>query len=168
MKIISGWEKEGYYITKDGKVWSPAKGTSNPNGKFLKLHLDHNGYPTVCLKRNRKNFNYSVHRLVAVAFITNPLKLYGVNHKNGIKTDNRVENLEWMTTQDNIIHSWKLGLHKNHLRGSDHCHAKLNERDAKKIKYHLQGINQSVIADRFGISQSLVSLIRLGLAWQHI
>src|SRR3990167_8090173 len=54
----------------------------------------------------------SVHRIIASTFIPNPLQLPQVNHKNGIKTDNRIENLEWCTQSQNIRHSYSMGMHK--------------------------------------------------------
>jgi len=78
----------------------------------LKIRQNKQGYGYLSVFDNLKNRSCSktVHRLVALTFIPNPLNLPQVNHKNGIKTDNRVENLEWCTSKENVNHSIETGL----------------------------------------------------------
>lgn len=80
--------------------------------RILKPFINIHGYVRANLQKNNKRKNYSVHRLVAIAFIENPNKLPVVNHINGIKTDNRVENLEWCTTKENNQKAIDTGLKK--------------------------------------------------------
>lgn len=82
---------------------------SNP--RIASLHYDNTGYLTVALTKNGKCKSYSIHRLIAKAFIPNndPSKTQ-VNHKNGLKDDNRIENLEWCTPKENTIHAHQHGL----------------------------------------------------------
>lgn len=82
-------------------------------GKILKQNnLQTGGYCSVKLCNNGKQYNLKVHRLVAESFIENKENKPCVNHINGIKTDNRVENLEWCTYSENNIHAFKTGLNK--------------------------------------------------------
>lgn len=89
----------GYGITPDGKVWSYKR------NKFLSPTSDRSGYLYVGLMDNGVRKYKKIHRLVAEAFIPNPENKPTVNHKNEIKYDNRVENLEWMTYAENVRYS---------------------------------------------------------------
>lgn len=83
------------------------------NKKTLKvLSNKSNSYVVVNLTKNGISKNYNAHRIVAEAFIDNPLSKKQVNHINGIKNDNRIENLEWCTPSENVNHSWRIGTSK--------------------------------------------------------
>lgn len=117
MKDIPGYEGR-YAITEDGKVWSyPRKskwGTQlwTSKGRFLTSSLDVVGYMAVGLSGKRSK-THRIHRLLAMTFIPNPENKKTVNHINGIKADNRLENLEWATYLENNKHARRMGLNKS-------------------------------------------------------
>jgi len=82
-------------------------------GKLLKPRVNNRGYWDVRLSKDGKCRTYFIHRLMGQAFICNPLGKRYINHKNGIKIDNQVENLEWVTHSENMLHAHKTGLFKS-------------------------------------------------------
>lgn len=81
-------------------------------GKMLKQHIDKKGYKRITLIKELKKETVRVHRLVCEAFIPNFENLPQVNHINGVKTDNRIANLEWVSAKSNIQHAIKENLKK--------------------------------------------------------
>lgn len=78
--------------------------------KILKKYITSNGYERIMLCKNGARKRFMVHKLVAQAFIPNPLNKTQINHINGIKTDNKSYNLEWCTPRENLNHAYKNGL----------------------------------------------------------
>tara|TARA_R110002153_G_scaffold151656_1_gene303054 strand:- start:310 stop:798 length:489 start_codon:yes stop_codon:yes gene_type:complete len=103
-KDIEGYEGL-YQISNTGKV------KSMKSGKILKNIAARDGYDRICLCGNGKRM-VLIHRLIAEHFISNPMSKQCVNHINGIKTDNSIDNLEWVTHSENLIHAYANNLNK--------------------------------------------------------
>lgn len=101
-KKLDGYEN--YSVDTEGNVYNDL------NGIIRKFYHDSGGRCMIDLYKNNIRKKALIHRLVAIAFIPNPLNKPQVNHINGDYTDNRVDNLEWATDSENKIHAFKNGL----------------------------------------------------------
>lgn len=156
--------EDRYQISNNGNVYS--KITS----KILVRVYDSDGYTMVNLykfKGDTRNKSKKIHRLVAQAFIPNPDNLPQVNHKNGVKTDNNIENLEWCTALHNTTHANKIGLRNN--LGSNNPSAKLNENQVREIKIELtKEVSMYKLAKLFNVSQKTIWRIKNNIKWKQI
>lgn len=108
MEVINGYED--YFITKDGRIY-------NKKGQELKgKWVDNTGYYQIILRKNKKEKHVRIHRLVALTFIPNPDNLPQVNHIDGNKLNNNVENLEWCTNSENTQHGYDSNLYHSKRR----------------------------------------------------
>ncbi len=173
MTPIPGFEGL-YAVTRSGKVWSFPKPGGSLKGKWLTAFKHYKGYSVHYLYGplgigNRHRKIMMTHKIVALAYIPNPLGLKEINHKNCIKTDNRVSNLEWCTRKENMQHALKKGvLVIKH--GSEHGSAKLTESSVLEIREkYLTGLySQRKLASDYSVNQALVWLILHRKIWKHI
>ena len=108
-------------------------------GKILRSNSNWNNYLQVHLSKYGKSKMITIHRLVAQTFIPNPKNLPQINHKDGNKLNNCIDNLEWCTAKENVNHSWKLGLSKPYQRSKGKL-TNYSKSLCKKVEqYDLQG-----------------------------
>lgn len=135
----------------------------------LKQKLNKKGYLQVDL-----NPTITVHKVVANTFLDKKDGNLQVNHKDGNKLNNTVENLEWVTPKENMIHASRNGLinvtkHKLNAKGENNNSAKLKEEDILNIKKLLKdGYKDKYIANLYNVSRSNITMIRLNRSWKHV
>lgn len=172
-KAIEGYE--GIYEISDlGRVkvlprmFIDKMGRSINTKEIIKVcPKNHRGYNRVQLTDKFKNKRiYSVHRLVAKAFIPNPLNLPEVNHKLGVKTDNRASELEWCNKLYNEKHAIEMGLKP---KGSKHKMAILDETQVRTILRCVSDkIRRKDLATYFKVSIQTIHAIAIGRNWGWI
>lgn len=153
----------GYSISNTGII------RNNKTGKILKQSVSNVGYKFVCIKpygKYGKSINLYLHKEVAVAFVENPENKQTVNHKDGNKTNNLAENLEWATQSEQLIHAFKKNLVKI-PRGECRPNSKLTELQIHEILSNPQ-ISGVDFSDKFGVSNRTISDIKRGKRWKHI
>ena len=155
MKDVCNYEGL-YKIDENGNVFSVR------NNKFLNTTVFPNGYEYVHLCNGKaKTKLLRVHRLVAEAFIPNPNDLPQVNHKDGNKLNNSVENLEWCTNLENMRHSIETGLRA--VKGENNPSAKLTAKDVENIRREYipksKEFGTVALARKYGVSNVMIGKI---------
>lgn len=112
---------------------------SKRKGRIISASLDTDGYLQFLLCDGFSVKQKKVHRIVATAFIKNPKNKPVINHKNCIKTDNSVENLEWCTIQENVKHAYDNGL-ISHLGGTQYKRGALHKKSLKVSQFDENGV----------------------------
>lgn len=154
-------EYEGIYqISNLGRV----KSLKFNRERILKFNPC-NDYKTVALTKKSNQKRFYTHRLIAIAFIPNPDNKPDINHINGIRYDNRIENLEWITHKGNINHAIEIGL-KISLKGEKHGLSKLKEKDVLEIRN--SNLSQKELSKIYKVSFSTVNDIINRKYWKHI
>jgi len=170
---ISGYE--GYYeVSNLGSIRSIERYVNSKNrslalkrAKSIKTSK-RGDYISVNLTRENKQKTFSVHRLVALTFIPNPENKLEVNHIDGNKLNNSINNLEWCTRSENEIHSYINGLQSGR-KGSKHHFTNLKEEDVIQMFYDLNnGLTRKEISIKYALSYSNTCKILKGRIWSHI
>ena len=172
IKDIPGYEGL-YAVTTDGKIWSYPKLTSHGygythRGKFLApCKHRRRGDLGVTLSKDGVSRTKNVARLVAITYIPNPDNKPEVNHINGDFLDNRVENLEWCSTLENLTH--KIQVLKKGI-GEHHGRAKIVVSDVLKIRelYATGDYSFKTLGKMFNLSKSQVENIVHRRSWAHV
>lgn len=162
-KWIPGYEGE-YEASNLGQVKSYKFGKPH----ILKVQRRKDGYRSIGLGRN---FTPLLHRVIAITFLPNPLDLPEVNHKDAVKTNNRADNLEWVTSSQNKRHAWGLGLMKvSPPRGEDAPHSHLTDADVRAIRsaYEVGNMTQRELAQKYKVSKFAIYAIVNRRTWKHI
>ena len=152
-----------YQVSNFGRV----KSIKRKNEIIMKQPTTIDGYKTINLRINNKTYSYKIHRLVALAFIPNPLNLPEINHCDCDKTNCNDWNLEWCTHANNMKHAANNKLVKS-LFGENHKLAKLTNIDVIKIRELKSTMTQKEIGKLFGIKQPTIGKILQGKLWTHI
>jgi hypothetical protein len=170
-KPVVGWE-DFYEVSDMGRVRSldrVAVNSRNRHGRILSPKPRKSGYVYVHFRNPNESQHIPVHRLVAKAFIPNPLNLPQVNHKTpgkAARSDNRASKLEWVTSARNVQHGFEHG--RIGPKGSKNGQSILNTKQIIEIRQqYAEGTSQPTLAAVFNVSNRTISKIVLGQRWKH-
>ena len=159
LKYIAEYPR--YAASPQGKIYS------FKSDKFLAEAVSNTGYLKVSLTANGKAKQVLGHRIIASLFCDKPDGCNQVNHKNGIKSDNNKDNLEWCTQRDNNLHAYQYGL-RSHV-GEKHNQTHLTDQDVLDIRQALQdGVTGTDLSIKYNVSRPTICDIKYRRSWTHI
>ena len=167
-EIVYSKIKSGLYsIEEDGRVWS------HYGKKYMKTSIDKDGYSTISLKNDRNGYShFGIHRLLMIAF--NPIdnmENMQVNHIDGNKTNNNLNNLEWVTGEENLKHAKEHHLNEVFWsKGTEHPNNKISEEEAKEIiKLSKLGYKpKDIILKVPNATKNIINSIIHNRTWKHL
>lgn len=131
-------------------------------GLVLKQTVNSKGYLTVVICVNGSRRTEYVHRIIAKTFLNNPENREEVNHIDGNVFNNRLENLEWVFREENLLHALNSG-----LVSAGNC--KLTDTEVSQIKRLIyEGLSNPAIGNLFGVDKATIRNIRIGKSWTHV
>lgn len=137
-----------YFIDKESNVYTRSK--VGRKVRKMKKQLNNRGYERI----RANNKNHLIHRVMAISFLKKPDNYnddFVVNHIDGIKNNNKLYNLEWLSPQDNVNHSWETGLSNGHFK------RKLNVNQIKEIRKLNGTMPRWKIADMYNVSRATIN-----------
>jgi hypothetical protein len=157
----------GYVVSKEGVFTTSTGRKITKKRARMSTFIAKKGHVRVNLYDNGRQMKFSIHRLVALAFIPNPDNKEFVNHKDGNKLNNHVSNLEWATRQENEDHAFATGLKSS--TGSKNNAAKLDEDKVRQIRdLKKSGVSSRALAAKFNIDISNIDRIVKYDSWKHV
>ena len=169
-KDIEGYE--GFYqvsnlgnIKSVNRVIKRSTSSMKIKSKHMSQYIGNSGYPMINLCINGKCKRHLVHRIVATAFLPNPLNKAYVNHIDGDKQNSNLENLEWSTPTENSIHAHEHGL-ANVGRGENQHSSKLNEEKVKYIRESSKTVRE--LSSMFNVSKQAIRDVKMKRSWKHV
>lgn len=156
IRPIPGWP--GCEISSDGRVWK--------SGIEKAISIANTGYKVVQFWRDRRNYTYSVHRLVLEIFVGPCPEGCEALHKDGDRTNAKVENLRWGTRKENVADAIR---HGTATIGAKNSRAKLTETDVRSVRrLRIKGLNSRQIAERFDVTSSTIDNVLKGRTYQGV
>lgn len=165
-----------YSINAKGDVKNngirPHKTGRKPSGRILKATINAEGYWWIPLRGHidrMKQRSYSIHRLLAITFIPNPDNKPCINHKNSIRSDNSLENLEWCTFSENNSHAHRVGGQRKYI-GQRHNQARLSDSQVIEIRKTFQKRKRMMpdFMKNYGVSKGCITAIVDNKTWKHL
>jgi HNH endonuclease/NUMOD4 motif len=156
-KSIPGFDS--YLVSNKGAVFSLKK------NRRLNGYINQYGYIAYALRINGKTQSMLAHRLVCMAFHNSFDKTKVVNHRDAIKTNNHINNLEMCSIAENTSHAKSLGLH---IRGANHPISKLKDHEVLKIREEHKSMTVSALSRKYGVARNAIYQVVNGRTWRHV